>query len=803
MKKMKRFLVALLSCLTAVACVAGISACGEDDKTSSSAPAPNSSSSAPADSSSDPADSSSDVADSSSDVADSSSDVADSSSDVADSSSDVEEHVCSFPVVESLAATCEEDGYTIYGACECGAEPEVAEEVVPALGHNYTYVDAKVPTCTEWGWDAYVGCDRCGLGNDTLVFDEYLPVRPEPAAFETVDEYVKAYNQWVIELNVYVTAKDAWMTKLDRLNPLGHKMVIGAVSAVPATCTSVGYTKGDKCSVCGFVENVVEVEMIAHVVTDVDAARVAPTCTTVGYEEVKGCVACDYQEGGEEIAALGHFHESLTHTEVAADAPDCVNVGYEAYKVCYCGYNTITEDTTAVDATVLKNIEVPALGHDMVIVVEGKAPVCATGTAGYTAATKCNREGCTHEVASVPVAAAHIFNLDAPTCTEAKVCEVCEYEAAAATGHSFTDTVTSVSATCTKEGLVVMGCSACDAVKVTTTKKVDHSWSQATQYKEATCQHGITKVNALDCATCDNYALVTNGKVTICTSISQIWSTQPTAHKKVSTWVDATCLKASTHNNCEYCGEEIESFKVAAKGHILTTAVSCTADGVCKRVNCDYKVNPDDASAVVPKYNHTYEVSDQNGANSGLTAWVDVAAKAATCTAAGYEAHKVCALCKDFADVSGKMEVVIGTDGTNNITVDVGTPNMDLTSNTCYFYVAPIGHDYKAVKGKIATCVEAGYSAYEECSICGTERGKTIIAKKSHASTWTGSCLDKVKCDCAYKDATGNWVGCGKYFNNAKKGECVYDADGYCVVCAECEHGVLKDIVCKKCEEDA
>ena len=72
-----------------------------------------------------------------------------------------------------------------------------------ALGHEEVAHDAKAPTCTEKGWDAYVTCSRCD-----------------------------------------------YTTKVEK-DALGHTEVVDP--AVDATCTEPGKTAGTKCSVCGEV----------------------------------------------------------------------------------------------------------------------------------------------------------------------------------------------------------------------------------------------------------------------------------------------------------------------------------------------------------------------------------------------------------------------------------------------------------------------------------------------------------------------------------------------------------------------
>ncbi len=58
---------------------------------------------------------------------------------------------------EKVDATCTEDGYVIK-ACGCGATEKIT---LNALDHDCEDHEAKAPTCTEIGWDAYQTCSRC------------------------------------------------------------------------------------------------------------------------------------------------------------------------------------------------------------------------------------------------------------------------------------------------------------------------------------------------------------------------------------------------------------------------------------------------------------------------------------------------------------------------------------------------------------------------------------------------------------------------------------------------------------------
>ena len=59
---------------------------------------------------------------------------------------------------EVIEPTCTTKGYTNY-ICTCG--DNYIDNYVDELGHDEVYHEAKAPTETEIGWDAYITCNRC------------------------------------------------------------------------------------------------------------------------------------------------------------------------------------------------------------------------------------------------------------------------------------------------------------------------------------------------------------------------------------------------------------------------------------------------------------------------------------------------------------------------------------------------------------------------------------------------------------------------------------------------------------------
>ena len=203
-------------------------------------------------------------------------------------------------------ATCTEKA-----TCDlCGAE------YGDFLPHSLTKTEAKAPTCTGAGNEAYWTCGSCG----------------------------KYFSDASGNTEV---AKDSWM-----LGPIGHDWMdaVYTWSDDGSTCTATRTCKHDS----------THTETSKATVTA--AQTKAPTCTQMGETTYKAAFEADWAMTQTkviaDIPAAGH---TLTKTE--AQAPTCTEAGNEAYWTCgTCGkYFSDGEgkEEITLDSTVLS-----ALGHD-------------------------------------------------------------------------------------------------------------------------------------------------------------------------------------------------------------------------------------------------------------------------------------------------------------------------------------------------------------------------------------------------------------------------------------------------------
>ena len=236
--------------------------------------------------------------------------------------------------------------------CEkCGAEYGEKDP----NNHDLVHHDAKAPSCTEIGWDAYEACSRFGC--------DYTTRTELPALNHDLEQHeAQAPTCTEIGWDAYETCSRCDYTTYAEL-PAQHDLRHHAAKA--PTCTGIGWDAYDTCSRCDYTTTYVELPALNHALEQHEAQ--APTCTEIGWDAYETCSRCDYTTR-KELPALNHDLK-----QYAAKAPTCTEIGWNAYETCSrCDHTTYTE--------------LPALNHDYQAVTV--APTCEAD--GYTVFT-CSR----------------------------------------------------------------------------------------------------------------------------------------------------------------------------------------------------------------------------------------------------------------------------------------------------------------------------------------------------------------------------------------------------------------------------
>ena len=250
---------------------------------------------------------------------------------------------------DAKAPTCTEPGWDAYDLCvRCGY---TTRKELPAQ-HDFVYHQAKSPTCKEIGF-ASVACWRCGYFKNLVLPALNHDLKQHAAKAPTCTE-----KGW----DAYETCSRCDYTTYAEQPALNHALVQHEAQA--PTCTEKGWNAYETCSRCDYT-TYAELPALNHALVQHEAQ--APTCTEKGWNAYETCSRCDYTTR-KELPALNHDLE-----QHAAKAPTCTEIGWNAYKTCSrCDYTTYAE--------------LPILGHDyQAVTVE---PTCEAD--GYTIFT-CSR----------------------------------------------------------------------------------------------------------------------------------------------------------------------------------------------------------------------------------------------------------------------------------------------------------------------------------------------------------------------------------------------------------------------------
>ena len=213
--------------------------------------------------------------------------------------------------VTGYAATCTEDGLSDGTVCSICNTVVVAQEVIPALGHDIV-VDAAIDAdCLNSGLTAGEHCSRC----DHKVDQEEVPA----LGHDIVKDAAKAptCTENGLTAGEHCTRCD-YNSAQEVVPALGHDMVVDAAKA--PTCTEDGLKEGSHCSRCDHkVAQEVDPALGHNIVKD---EAKAPTCTETGLTEGEHCTRCDGATVAQQsVAALGHKYENCVCTVCQAVLP--------------------------------------------------------------------------------------------------------------------------------------------------------------------------------------------------------------------------------------------------------------------------------------------------------------------------------------------------------------------------------------------------------------------------------------------------------------------------------------------------
>ena len=344
--------------------------------------------------------------------------------------------------------------------------------------HDLVHHDAKAPTCTEIGWNAYETCSRCN-------YTTYVEL---PAQHDFVYHQAKPATCKEKGWDAYRTCSRCDYTDYVELPALKNHDLKQYVTKAP-TCTEIGFAFV-RCWRCDYYASQV-LPALNHDLKQYAAK--APTCTEKGWNAYETCSrsGCDYTTYVE----LPAQHDLVHHD---AQAATCTEIGWNAYETCSrlgCNYTTYQE--------------IPALNHDL---VQHDAQAATCTEKGWDAYDTCSR--CDYTTYAEQPALNHALvhhDAQAPTCTEKgwnayDTCSRCDYTTYAeqpALNHDYQ--AVTVEPTCETDGYTVFTCSRCkDSYTADPTDKLGHqfgAWSpNETGSQSAGClRQGCAHTGSTDC----------------------------------------------------------------------------------------------------------------------------------------------------------------------------------------------------------------------------------------------------------------------------------------------------------------
>ncbi len=631
-------------------------------------------------------------------------------------------------ITAANAATCIATGNEAYKSCAvcekyfAAAEDEMsanakdsADAFIIAIdedAHDLETHEAKAPTCTEIGWDAYETCSRC----DYTTYVEKAALGHNATKTEAKDATCVAtgnYEYWYCDVCKVYFSDEACenATTLDALTIAidedAHDLETTAAKA--PTCTEIGWDEYVTCQRegCGYTTYVEK--LATNHANKVHYEMVDSTCMAKGTIEYWSCPDCgknfsdeacttvvtdlsiamkDHDYSGEykfDLATKTHTQLCIngcnaynptstecTFTEEITLEPTCTEKGTKKFTCTYC------EGTYTVD--------IVALGH------------IDENNNGYCDRTDCGIHICDH------IGTGRELKGDyEATCTtdgyegdlHCDLCdEIVEYgEKIGALGHNYTEFVENVPFTCTTKGYDVYKCSRCDVTENRNYTDAAHTAERNVEAQAPTCI-AVGYTAGVYCDDCNTWV---------------------SGHTEVA--IDET---AHVWN----AGE-------------ITTEATCSVDGI-KTYTCTL-----DAT-------HTKEDNLGKAENVHKNT-TNVERVAPTCSSVGYEAGVYCNDCETY--ISGHEEIAIDANNHENVVVDA--------------YKAPTCKDTGLTEGKHCsvcdevlvaqeeiptsdhtvvidvavdpTCEETGLTEGKHCEVCGE------VLVKQDVIEATGHDWDKTK----------------------------------------------------------
>ncbi len=232
----------------------------------------------------------------------------------------------------SQGPTCTKTGIASRMCSVCG---DLDNKIIPAIDHAIVIDSAVAPTCTETGLTEGKHCSAC---DEVIVAQEEIPALGHN------------YGEWVVESSSTCirdgkktqTCSACGDTQMEIITATGHTLGNPVVeNSTATTCAQAGsYDEVVYCTVCNeeISRENKTVDAIPHSY-DNGTVTTEPTCTAVGVKTFT-CLGCE-NTYTEAIEATGHSPETVIGT-----APTCTQTGLTNGSKCsVCGEVLAEQET--------------------------------------------------------------------------------------------------------------------------------------------------------------------------------------------------------------------------------------------------------------------------------------------------------------------------------------------------------------------------------------------------------------------------------------------------------------------------
>lgn len=390
---------------------------------------------------------------------------------------------------DAVAATCTETGLTEGKHCSVCNEVLVAQEEVKALDHSWVETSRTEATCVATGVINFV-CERDNSHTKT----ETIEINAN--AHDLVERDAKAPTCTEIGWDAYVTCSRCEYTTYAEKAKLGHDFVAGEV--VAPGCETDGYTIYN-CSRCESTENRNYVDATGHTEGEVVVENnVDATCTEAGsYDNVVYCSVCN-----AELSRTTKTVEKAEHSyKSAVTDPTCTSGGYTTHTCSVCGDTYTDNETEAKGHNWSAWEQIAGDKHSRTCANDAnhvETESCSGGEATCEVKAECSV--CKNEYGTLADHAwVYVATIKEANCFEAgsksvkcSTCEATETQAIEKLTHNYVDgTCQNCDAVQTNKNIVVATFNLGDDGAAT------HSdGSSATSYNEETTSYGLTITNA-------------------------------------------------------------------------------------------------------------------------------------------------------------------------------------------------------------------------------------------------------------------------------------------------------------------